>query len=60
MPSDIVHVAAMSAWVGGLAMLVFALPPRHAGAGARRRGRPLLAQVREPVLDGRAWPRSPR
>jgi len=25
-PSDIVHVAAMSAWVGGLAMLVFALP----------------------------------
>ncbi|HEX5909758.1 MAG TPA: copper resistance protein CopC, partial [Thermoleophilaceae bacterium] len=25
-PSDVVHVAAMSAWVGGLVMLVFALP----------------------------------
>ncbi len=30
-PTDIVHVAAMSVWVGGLAMMVFALP-----AAARR------------------------
>ena len=52
-PSDIVHVAAMSAWVGGLAMLVFALPARDAGAGARRTARRAGA-VRGAVLDGRA------
>ncbi len=45
MPADVIHVAAMSLWLGGLAALVFALPAALAPLGASDRTRLALGAL---------------
>ena len=55
MPANVLHVLAMSAWLGGIAVLVFALRAATSELAPEQRT-PLLAGT---VARFSAWPRSP-
>ena len=52
MPANVLHVLAMAAWLGGIAVLVFALRAATAGVAPEQRT-PLLGDRRRALLDAR-------